>query len=248
MHSIRNCAIVFKRELKSYFESPVAYVFLVAFLMLVSFLTFSVTRYYERMSADLTPFFTWHPWVYLLLVPAATMSTWAEERKSGTIELLLTLPVTMTQAILGKFFAAWAFIGLGLALTFPVVITTAFLGNPDIGVVIAGYLGSFLLAGAYVSIGILTSSMTRSQVIGFVIALGVGLVLLLAGWEPILGFFRDAGAPNWIVEGVGSLSFMPHFESLRRGVIDLRDVVYYISVMFFMIFLTHMVLENRKSA
>jgi ABC-2 type transport system permease protein len=200
------------------------------------------------MSADLTPFFTWHPWVYLLLVPAATMATWAEERKSGTVELLLTLPITMTQAILGKFFAAWVFIGLGLVLTFPIVVTTDLLGDPDLGVVVAGYLGSFLLAGAYVSIGMLTSSMTRSQVISFVLGLAVGLVLLLAGWEPILGFFRDVGAPNWVVEGVGAFSFMPHFESLRRGVIDLRDVVYYVSVMVFMIFATHVVLENRKTA
>lgn len=248
MNGFRNCTTVFKREFKSYFESPVAYVFLIVFLMLTSFLTFSVTNYYERMSADLKPFFFWHPWVYLLLVPAATMATWAEERKSGTIELLLTLPINMTQAIMGKFFAAWIFIALGLAMTFPVVITTDYLGDPDAGVVICGYLGSFLLSGAYVSIGMLTSSLTRSQVISFVLGLVVCLLFLLAGWEPIVGFLHDWGAPAWLVDSVASFSFMPHYESMQRGVIDISDVAYYLSVIAFMIFATHVVLENRKSA
>lgn len=248
MFKFKNCAAVFKRELKSYFESPVAYVFLIVFLLLTAFLTFSVTQLYERMNANLEPFFFWHPWVYLLLVPAATMATWAEERKSGTIELLLTLPITLTEAALAKFFAAWMFITLGLILTFPVVMTTAWLGNPDIGVILCGYIGSFLLAGAYVSVGVLTSSLTRNQVISFVLALVFCLLLLIAGWEPVIGFMLDWGAPNWLVEGVGAISFMPHFESLQRGVLDLRDVLYYLSVMIFMIFITRLALENRKSA
>lgn len=247
MDSVRNSMAIFKRELKSYFESPVAYVFMVVFLILIGFLTFSVTRFYERQVADLQPFFFWHPWVYLLLVPAATMGLWAEERRSGTIELLLTMPVTMFQVILGKFLAAWLFITMGIALTFPIVITTCHLGDPDMGVVAAGYLGSIMLAGAYVSIGMLTSSMTRSQVIGFVLSLLFCLILLLAGWEPVIGFFVR-WAPNWLVEAVAAFSFMPHFESMQRGVIDVADIGYYLSVMIFMIFATHVVLDNRKSA
>ncbi len=238
---------IFKRELKAYFESPVAYVFLVVFLVLTGFLTFSVTQFFERGSADLQPFFFWHPWVYLLLVPAGTMALWAEERRAGTIELLLTMPVTMTQAILGKFFAAWLFITIALALTFPIVLTTMYLGSPDLGVVAAGYLGSVLLGGAYVAVGMLTSSMTRSTVISFVLALVVCLVFLLAGWAPVTGFF-DQWAPNWLVEAIAGLSFMPHFESIQRGVIDLRDIIYFISITGFMIAATHVVLDNRKSA
>ena len=163
----------FRREFKSYFDSPVAYVFLVAFLVLVGFLTFGFSNYYERGQAVLTPFFIWHPWVYLLLVPAATMGLWAEERRNGTIELLLTMPLTLTEALLGKFLAAWAFIGVGLALTFPILVTTAYLGNPDWGAVICGYVGSLLLAGAASAIGVFASSLSRSQVVGFVVALAI---------------------------------------------------------------------------
>ena len=169
---------VFGREFKAYFDSPVAYVFLVAFLVLAGFLTFGVAFFYERRQADLTPFFFWHPWMYLLLVPAATMGSWAEERRNGTIELLLTLPITLGEALVGKFLAAWTFIGLGLALTFPVVCTAAWLGSPDFGAVFCGYLGSFLLAGAATAIGIFASSLSRSQVIGFVIALAITFALL----------------------------------------------------------------------
>lgn len=247
MDSVRSSAAVLKRELKSYFESPVAYVFLVAFLVLIGFLTFSVAHFFERQVADLEPFFFWYPWVYLLLVPAATMGLWAEERRSGTMELLLTMPITMSQAVLGKFLAAWLFISLAVALTFPIVLTTCWLGEPDLGVIACGYLGAVLLAGAYVSVGMLTSSMTRSQVISFVLSLLICLVLLLAGWEPVTGFFVR-WAPNWFVEAVASFSFMPHFESVKRGVIDLHDISYYVSVMAFMIFATHLVLNNRKSA
>jgi len=247
MESVRNCIAVLKREFKSYFESPVAYVFMVVFLILIGFLTLSVTSFYERGMADLQPFFFWHPWVYLLLVPAATMGLWAEERRAGTIELLLTMPITMLQAILGKFLAAWLFITLGIVLTFPIVITTCYLGNPDMGVVMSGYLGSIMLAGAYVSIGMLTSSMTRSQVVAFVLSLIFCLILLLAGWEPVIGFFVR-WAPNWLVEGVAAFSFMPHFESIQRGVIDVRDIGYYFSVIVFMLFATHVVLDNRKTA
>ncbi len=248
MDNVRTTLAIFKRELKSYFESPVAYVFMVVFLILIGFMTFSIHHFYERRIADLEPFFFWHPWVYLLLVPAATMGLWAEERRSGTVELLLTMPVTMTQAILGKFLAAWLFITIAVLLTIPTMVTTVYyLGAPDGGVIVCGYLGSILLAGAYVAVGMLTSSITRNQVIGFVLALMVCLLLVLAGWEPVTQYFVR-WAPAWLVDGVAALSFMPHYDSLGRGVLDLADVTYYISVMAFMIFATHLVLDNRKYA
>ncbi len=247
MDNLRMIGTILRREMKSYFEAPVAYVFLVVFLLLTGFLTFSVARFYERGTADLQPFFFWHPWVFLLLVPAATMGLWAEERRSGTIELLLTMPITLTQAILGKFLAAWAFLTLGVLLTFPVVLTTLYLGNPDLGVVFAAYVGSILLAGACVAVGMLTSALSRSQVIGFVLALLTCLVLLLSGWDPITGFFVR-WAPAWLVDAVAAFSFMPHVESIQRGVLDLRDIAYFASVMAFMLLATHVVLDNRRTA
>jgi len=248
MDGLTRVYAVFKRELKSYFESPVAYVFLVVFLVLVGFLTFSVHHFYERRIADLQPFFFWHPWVYLLLVPAGTMGLWAEERRAGTIELLLTMPITMTQAIVGKFLAAWLFIVLAMTLTIPTMVTTTcYLGNPDMGVILCGYVGSVLMAGAYVAIGMLTSSLTRNQVISFVLALVICLLFILAGWDPVIGYFVG-WAPAWLVKAVASLSFMPHFESLQRGVVDMKDIAYYASVMIAMIYATHVVLDNRKSA
>jgi len=248
---MRNPCIVsaiFRREFHNYFNSPVAYVFMVAFLLLVGFLTFLVGHYYEYRTAELTPFFQWHPWVYLLLVPAATMGLWAEERRTGSIELLLTLPVTLGQAIVGKFLAAWAFIGIGLLLTFPVVLTTIFLlgGQLDLGAVAAGYLGSLLLAGACVAVGSLTSAMTRSQVIGFVLALCVCLLLNLAGFEPVTGLF-SGWAPG-LADAVAACSFLHHFDALRRGVLDLANVAYYAGVMVVALTATHVVLNSRKSA
>lgn len=252
MDFIHNTKAILKRELKSYFDSPVAYVFLVVFLMLTAFLTFAVGRFYESGQADLRGFFFWHPWVYLILVPAAAMRLWAEERRSGTIELLLTMPVTLTQAILGKFLAAWIFLTLALVLTFPVLLTTLYLGDPDIGVALAGYFGSFLLAGMYLSVGVLTSAMTRNQVISFVISVVICLFLLLAGWPPVTDLLvratQDHDQLQWLVQAVASISFMPHYESIQRGIIALRDLVYYTSVIVFMIWATHVVLENRKAA
>ena len=247
MRSVNNTLAVMKRDFKAYFESPVAYVFMVGFLLLTGFLTFFVGRYYERQVADLDPFFLWHPWVYLLLVPTATMGLWAEERRTGTIELLLTMPITLGEAILGKFLAAWLFIVAGIVLTFPIVLTTCYLGSPDLGVILCGYLGSMLLAAAYVSVGMMTSALTRSQVISFVLSLLVCLGLLLAGWPPVTDMFVK-WAPEWLVNAVASFSFMPHFEAIQRGVINLRDLAYYASVIVFMTFATHVVLENRKSA
>ena len=239
---------VFGREFKSYFDSPVAYVFLVAFLVLVGFLTFGVAMCYERRQADLTPFFFWHPWVYLLLVPAATMGLWAEERRNGTIELLLTLPVTLWEALIGKFLAAWAFIGIALALTFPIVCTAAWLGSPDFGAVFCGYLGSFLLAGAATAIGVFASSLSRSQVIGFVIALAVTFLMLIIGFDPVVNAVANWGVPSSIVNAVASCSLLQHFESMRRGVIDFADIGYYAGVIVFMLTAAQVVTDSRKAS
>ncbi|HRT28651.1 MAG TPA: ABC transporter permease subunit [Kiritimatiellia bacterium] len=239
---------IFHREFRAYFDSPVAYVFLVAFLVLVGFLTFGVTMFYERRQANLMPFFFWHPWVYLLLVPAATMGLWAEERRTGTIELLLTLPITLAEALVGKFLAAWAFIGIALALTFPIVLTTVWLGDPDMGAIFCGYLGSLLLAGACVAIGVFASALSRSQVIGFVIALAICLLLLIIGFDPVINAVSGWGVPAGIVNAVASCSLMQHFDAMRRGVIDFYDIGYYIGVMVFMLAAAHVVTDNRKAS
>ena len=239
---------VFGREFKSYFDSPVAYVFLVAFLVLVGFLTFGVAMFYERRQADLTPFFFWHPWVYLLLVPAATMGLWAEERRNGTIELLLTLPVTLWEALIGKFLAAWAFIGIALALTLPVVFTAGWLGSPDYGAVFCGYLGSFLLAGAATAIGVFASSLSRSQVIGFVIALAITFLMLIIGFDPVVNAVANWGVPSGIVNAVASCSLLQHFESMRRGVVDFADIGYYAGVIVFMLTAAQVVTDSRKAS
>lgn len=249
MSNLKNITTIFHREFKSYFDSPVAYVFLVAFLVLVGFLTFAWPMfYYESRQANLTPFFLIHPFVYLLLIPAATMGLWAEERRTGTIELLLTLPVTLVEALVGKFLAAWAFIGIALGLTFPIVLTTGWLGQPDWGAVFCGYLGSLLLAGAYVAIGVFASAISRSQVIGFVIALAICLVLLLIGFDPVINAVAGWGVPAAAVNAVAECSLMRHFSSMRRGVIDFYDIAYYIGVMVFMLAAAHVVTDNRKAS
>ena len=248
MSNAKTIKAIFQREFKAYFDSPVAYVFLVAFLVLVGFLTFGVTMFYERRQANLTPFFFWHPWVYLLLVPAATMGLWAEERRTGTIELLLTLPVTLVETLVGKFLAAWAFIGIALALTFPIVATTAWLGNPDFGAIACGYLGSFLLSGACVATGVFASALSRSQVIGFVIALAISLFMLIIGFDPVINAVSGWGVPSGIVNAVASCSLMQHFDAMRRGVIDFYDIGYYVGVIVFMLAAAHVVTDNRKAS
>ena len=245
---MRNALTVFKREFKSYFDSPVAYVFLTAFLALVGFLTFGVARFYEARQADLTAFFFWHPWVYLLLVPAATMGTWADERRNGTIEQLLTLPLTVWEALTGKFLAAWAFIGIALALTFPVALTAGYLGAPDWGTVVCGYLGSLLLAGAASAIGVFASSLSRSSVVGFVISLVMVFLLLIIGFDPVTGAIAAWGVPMGLVDGLAGCSLLTHFEALRRGVVDLADVGYYLGVIVFFLAAAKTVTDGRRGA
>ena len=245
---MKNAYSVFKREFKSYFDSPVAYVFLTAFLVLAGFLTFVVAAFYERRQADLSYFFFWHPWVYLLLVPAATMGLWADERRNGTAELLLTLPVTAWEALVGKFFAAWAFMGAALALTFPVAATAGYLGSPDWGAVVCGYIGSFLLAGASAAIGLFASTLSRSSVVGFVTSLGMVFALLIVGFDPVVGALASWGVPTAITDGIASLSLLTHFESLRRGVVDLADVGYYAGAIVFFIAAAKTVTDGRRGA
>jgi len=238
---------VMKRELFGYFASPVAYVFIVIFLLLCGFFTFSIGRFFEMGQADLRAFFEWHPWLFLFLVPAVGMRLWADERRDGTIELILTLPVSIRELVMGKFLAAWLFIGSALLLTFPMIVTVSYLGDPDYGAIITGYLGSFLLAGSYLSIGCMTSSLTRSQVISFIVTVVICLFLLLAGWPPVTEFI-SGWAPGWLISVVEGFSFIHHFAGMERGVLDLRDVVYYVSVMAFMLFANGVVLQSRRAS
>lgn len=217
---------VLRRELKAYFLTPVAYVFIVIFLFAANWFGFSFGGLYERGQADLLPFFTYHPWLFLFLVPALSMRLWAEERRSGSIELLLTLPLKPWQAVVGKFLAAWAFTAIAILLTFPIWITVNYLGDPDNGVILASYFGSILTAGGFLAIGNFVSAMTKNQVIAFVIAALLCIVLLVAGFTPVLDAF-SVWAPQALVDGIASLSFLTHFESISKGVIDLRDLFYF---------------------
>ena len=227
---MRNLLVLFRRELTGYFATPVAYVFIFFFLVLMGGLTFNLNSFYERGQADLQPFFNWHPWVYLFFVPAIAMRLWAEERRAGTIELLMTLPVTLGQVVVSKFLAAWAFIGLALALTFPMVWTVNYLGSPDNGVIAAGYAGSFLMAGAYLAIGSAVSALTRNQVIAFVVSVAICFLMNLAGLPAVVSVVEGV-LPEALVEGVASLSFLTHFDAVTKGVIDARDLLFYLSVM-----------------
>ncbi|AHX14068.1 ABC transporter permease [Dyella jiangningensis] len=220
-------AAVVRRELRSYFVTPVAYVFLVIFLVMSGILTFYAGDFYERRQADLQPFFVMHPWLYLVLVPAVSMRMWAEEAKGGTLELLLSLPLTLGQAMVGKFVAAWLFIGLALFLTFPIWLTVNYLGSPDNGVILAGYIGSWLMAGAFLAIGACLSAVTQSQVVAFVLTLVVCFLLILVGQPQVMEFFQGA-LPRRLVNALAHLSMLRHFEAISRGVLDMRDLLYFV--------------------
>lgn len=239
-------AALFRRELRSYFATPVAYVFIVIFLVLMGTFTFYLGGFYERGQADLSAFFNYHPWLYLFLVPAIAMRLWAEERKTGSVELLMTLPVTAWQAVLGKYLAAWAFTGIALALTFPVWVTVNYLGNPDNGAILAAYVGSFLMAGGFLAIGSCLSATTKNQVIAFVLTVVVCFGFLLAGFPLVLDIF-SAWAPQVIVDGIASLSFLTHFASISKGVIDLRDVVYFALVIAVFLYANTIVLQWKQA-
>jgi ABC-2 type transport system permease protein len=220
---------IFKREFGAYFATPLAYVFIVIFLFAMGAFTFYIGHFYDNGIADLTVFFGYHPWLYLFLVPAIAMRLWAEERRTGTMELLLTLPISIRAAVVGKFLAAWVFTGIALALTFPIWITVNYLGNPDNGVILASYVGSFLMAGGYLAIGACISAATSNQVIAFIVSVVVCFLFTVSGAPIVIDFFQ-AWAPLVLVNAVSSFSFLTHFGSIAAGVIDLRDVVYFLSL------------------
>lgn len=237
---------VMRRELTGYFATPVAYVFLVIFLVMTGIFTFYLGNFYERGFADLDPFFRFHPWLYLFLVPAISMRLWAEERRSGTIELLFTLPLTIIDAVLGKFFAAWLFIGLALVLTVPMWITVNYLGSPDNGVILAGYLGSWLMAGGFLAIGSCMSAMTRNQVVAFILSVVVCFMFLLSGLPMVMNLFKG-WAPQVFLDAIADLSFFKHFADISKGVVDLRDLVYFILVIGFWLIANVLVLNVKKA-
>jgi ABC-2 type transport system permease protein len=239
-------AALFRRELRSYFATPVAYVFIVIFLILMGTFTFYLGGFYERGQADLSAFFNYHPWLYLFLVPAIAMRLWAEERKTGSVELLMTLPVTPWQAVLGKYLAAWAFTGIALVLTFPVWVTVNYLGDPDNGAILAAYVGSFLMAGGFLAIGSCLSATTKNQVIAFVLTVVACFGFLLAGFPLVLDIF-SAWAPQVIVDGIASLSFLTHFSNISKGVIDFRDLVYFALVISVFLYANTIVLQWKQA-
>jgi len=220
---------IFKREFAAYFATPLAYVFIVIFLFTMGAFTFYIGRFYESNIASLTVFFSYQPWLYLFFIPAIAMRLWAEERRTGTMELLLTLPVPLWATVVGKFLAAWAFTGVALALTFPVWITVNYLGQPDNGVILASYIGSLLMAGGYLSIGACISAMTKNQVIAFVVSVVVCFLFTISGAPLVIDFFRS-WAPLALINAISSFSFLTHFMAITQGVIDLRDLIFFFSL------------------
>jgi len=238
---------IMKRELGAYFATPVAYVFIVIFLLLTGVFTFYLGGLYERNQADLEPFFRFHPWLYMLLIPAISMRLWSEERKAGTLELLMTLPVSLVEAVIGKFLAAWCFTAIALALTFPVWLTINYLGDPDNTVIAAGYLGSLLLAGACLAIGSCISALTKNQVVAFVISFVICFAFNLAGFPIVLDLFSN-WAPQAIVDVISSFSFLTHFDSILKGVVDVRDIIFFGTLIAFWLYATTLAIEAKKGS
>lgn len=249
MNSFAHIKTIARRELQAYFSSPVAYVFIVIFLLLNGFFTFMVGGFFERGEASLTnSFFQWHPWFYLFLVPAVGMRLWADERRLGTLELLLTMPIAPWEAIVGKFLASWLFLALALVLTFPVVWTVNYLGSPDNGVIFAAYVGSWLVAGAYLAVSCITSAITRSQVVSFIISVVACLFLILAGFSPVINLMQNLTQGwQWLVEVVTAFSVITHFDGFEKGVLDSRDVIFFLSVIAFSLFATSVILRTHRT-
>src|SRR6266576_619161 len=243
---MRTIWTIARRELGAYFSSPVAYVFIVIFLLLTGFFTFMVGGFFDRGLADLLPFFVWHPWLYLFLVPAVGMRMWSEERRLGTIELLLTMPITAWQAIVGKFLASWLFLALALFLTFPLVMTVNYLGSPDNGVIFCSYVGCLLMAGSYLAVSCMTSAITRNQVVSFILSVVACLFLILAGFPPVTEFLSKLTDRPWLVDGAASLSVITHFEGFQKGVLDSRDVIFFLSLIGFSLFTTGVILRGHR--
>jgi ABC-2 type transport system permease protein len=244
---LRTTAIIAKREFAGYFATPLASVFLIVFVALTGAFAFYVGNFFDRGEADLFPFFAYHPWLYLLLVPAVAMRLWAEERKTGTIELLMTLPVSPWAAVLGKFLAAWAFIGVALALTFPIWITVNLLGQPDNGVILTGYLGSFLMAGAFLAIGAFVSALTKNQVIAFILAATICFLFLMSGVDLVQNSLR-AWAPGFVTSAISSMSFLAHFQEIARGVVEAPTIILFLSLIVFFLFANVIAVDQKKAA
>jgi len=242
---MRILQIIFKRELAGYFATPLAYVFIVIFLVMNGIFTFDLGGFYVRGQADLMPFFSFHPWLYLFMIPAIAMGLWADERKTGTIELLMTLPVKLTDAVLGKFLAAWVLCGAALLLTFPIWITVNYLGDPDNGVIVAAYLGSWLMAGSFLAIGSCMSAMTRNSVIAFILTVAICFVFVASGSEIVLNAFN--WAPQVLVDAVAALSFLTHFDAISKGVLDVRDILFCLVFMASWLFASAIVIEIKKA-
>ena len=246
MNAWGNIRTIAKRELGGYFSSPVAYVFIVIFLLLAGFFTFMAGGFFERGEASLGAFFIWHPWLYLFLVPAVGMRLWSEERRLGTMELLLTMPITTWQAIVGKFLASWLFLTLSLVLTFPVIITVNYLGHPDNGVIFCAYVGSLLMAGSYLAISCMTSALTRNQVVSFIISVVICLFLILCGYPPVTNLLLRLESPR-LVETVAAFSVMTHFEGFQKGVLDSRDIIFFLSIIGFSLFTTGVIIRGNRA-
>ena len=243
---MKSICTITKRELAGYFNSPVAYVFLVIFLLMTAAFTFPIGQFMDRNQATLQPFFMWHPWIYLFLVPAVGMRLWSEERRQGTMELLLTLPISLWHCIVGKFIASWIFLTLALVMTFPIWITVNYLGDHDNSVIVASYIGSFFLAGAYLSITSMTSAFTRNQVISFILSVVICLFLVLCGWPPVTDVVETL-APRSVVEFVAAFSVMPGIEQFNNGQIDSRTVIYFLSVIGFPLFATSVIIRGLRA-
>jgi len=238
--------VILKRELASYFATPVAYIFIIIFLMLSGVFTFYLGQFFERGQADLTSFFNFIPWLYIVLVPAVSMRLWSEERRSGTIELIMTLPLSTFQVVIGKFLAAWLFIGLALTLTFPQWLTVNYLGDPDNGVILAGYIGAWFMSGGFLAVGSCLSAATKNQIVAFILTLVVCFVLVVSGF-PIVQDVFSSWAPLWLVDAVSNVSFLSHFNAISRGVIDLRDFVYFAVMIVAFLYATALVVDMKKA-
>jgi len=238
--------IIFKREFGSFFATPVAYIFILIFLILSGVFTFMFGGFYERGQADLLSFFNFHPWLYLFLVPAIAMRTWSEERKNGTIELIMTLPLNTMQVMLGKFFAAWLVLGLCLLLTFPLWLSVNYLGDPDNGIILAAYLGSWLMAGAFLAVGICMSACTKNQVVAFILAVVVCFIFVLSGSPVVIELFQT-WAPNEVIDTIAALSFLTHFQNIAKGLISLNDVLFYIMSILAWLLAAYIMIEQKKA-
>jgi ABC-2 type transport system permease protein len=237
---------IIKRELTSYFQTPVAYVFGSVFLILIGALTFYLSNFFTRGIADLQPFFAWQPWLYLFLIPALTMRLWAEEQKSGTIEFIITLPISFWQLILGKFFASWIFVGFIIICTTPLWITVNYLGNPDNGVILASYIGSLLMAGGYIAIGSAASTLTRNQIIAFILGCIICFLFVMSGYSVVSSFFANF-LPENIIQIISSLSFLSNFEAITKGRLELSNIVFFVSVIIFWLIVTKIILQHKIS-